>query len=199
MNENQFLYKEYEECFKQLRFYDERQSAFVKYVMTISSITGTILLGLIKFFDNDIKTFLTFQSIITLIVFIGISIILLCMIQNRLYFTFTARQINAIRKYLLENECPNFNENQMYLSTNFSAFKLFSTHTLMIFGIAVVSSLYLSASAYSIIKLNDIKNNLIIVLFIFFFSLVIQLLFSFLYLTMQSRKNADQAIHSNME
>lgn len=31
--DNAFLYKEYEECFTQLRFYDERQMGLVNFVL----------------------------------------------------------------------------------------------------------------------------------------------------------------------
>lgn len=189
-----FLYKEYEECFKQLRFYDERQSNFIKYVTTISSLTGTILLGFMKYFEDDMSLFLIFQSIISFIVFICLIFILLSMIQNRLYFTFVARQINAIRKYLLENESSTFKDNQMYLSTDFSAFKLLSVQTLMIFGVSFVSSIYISSSAFSLLTLIEKVNY--IYLFIFFILILLcQILFSYKYLIKNSEKKADEAIH----
>lgn len=195
MGENQFLYKEYEECLNQSRFYDDRHSNFVKYVATISSSVGAILLALLRLYKDDIGSFLFAQSFICLIVFVCVFVILLCMIRNRLYSTFVFRQVNAIRKFLLQIDCPEFKDNQMYLSTNFPAFKFFSTQTLMIFGIAFVSSIYLAASAFSLSKLLGADNCLQIAVWTLMLGLALELFFLWLYISIQGKKSADQAIH----
>ena len=45
------------------------------------------------------------------------------MVQNRLYFVYPARQVNAIRRTMLGQLTTEFAENQMYLTTDVRPFK----------------------------------------------------------------------------
>jgi len=55
--------REYEECFTQLRFYDERQMGLVNFVLTLSSTAATLVFGFYKIFEKDISKFLLAQNI----------------------------------------------------------------------------------------------------------------------------------------
>lgn len=191
---DEFLVKEYEETYKQLRFYDERQSNYIKYVMTISSTIATFLIGLYKVFENDLGVFLKFQALICGLVFTCIVIILLSMIKNRLYFSFCAKQLNAIRAFFIKHELKKFKSfNQMYLSTDFKAFKPFSTQLLMIYGIAFVSIVFFALMLLSLAKFNALYYGSIS--FIVFLVFLIEIFFSYFYLSCKNGKNADEAVH----
>jgi hypothetical protein len=117
------------------------------------------------------------------------------MVQNRIYFTFAAKQINAIRKYLLENEAPYFKENQMYTSTGFSAFKFFSIQTLMIFGVLSISVIFWGSFVFSFCEVFDLCNSLGKAILWSIVLMVIKVLTIVCYLKTKGKSNADKAIH----
>jgi hypothetical protein len=65
--------------------------------------------------------FFRFAAILSGLVFIATLLLFLALLQNRLYFVYVARQLNAIRGYLMQVEAHDFKNNQMYTSTNFPA------------------------------------------------------------------------------
>lgn len=126
---NSFLHKEYELCFGQLRFYDERQTNLLKYLFSITSTVAAAQFALYKLFNSPTHEFFLCLLFLSTIVFTGALLIFMSMLQNRLYFVYMARQINAIRGHLMKHEAPLFQENQLYTKTDFSAIKPFSIHT----------------------------------------------------------------------
>ncbi len=193
--DNAFLYKEYEECFTQLRFYDERQMGLVNFVLTLSSTAATLVFGFYKIFEKDISKFLLAQNILSLIIYISTTVIIAGMIQNRIYFTICAKQINAIRKYMLKTEVPDFKENQMYVSTNFRVFKFFSVQTLMILGVLVISVIYLGSFIFSLCEIIGISNSLGKAFRFSFIFMGLKLCMVILYFKIKSQSSADKAIH----
>ena len=139
---NVFLHKEYELCFEQLRFYDERQTNLLKYQVTLTSAVATAQYALLKLFNSLTHEFFLSLVFLSVIVLTGSLLIFLSMLQNRLYFVFMARQINAIRGFLTKHEAPMFTENQLYTKTDFSAIKPFSVHTYKLVGAAFITSLF---------------------------------------------------------
>jgi hypothetical protein len=135
--------------------------------------------------------FFIFQSGICFIIFIVIAIILSIMLRNRLYFTYVARQLNAIRNFLLEKDAPRFRDNQMYRKTDLSALNFMSTQTLMMIAVAFISALYFSASiySYSIVMQNiyDFDRAAWFGVFIF----AVEMITSSVYLLLKNKKTAD--------
>jgi hypothetical protein len=127
---NQFLLKEYEMCFEQLRFYDSRSNDLLKYLFTLTSAVATALFAIYKLNQSFDDLFYALQAFLSVVVLIAALLLFLAMLQNRLYFVYTARQINAIRGYLLTTDSPQFKNNQLYTSTTFPALKPLSVHTI---------------------------------------------------------------------
>jgi hypothetical protein len=195
MESSPFLLTEYEACFEQLRYYDTRQDDVLKYLFTLSSAVATAQFAIFKLFGAPTEWFFAAQSFLSLIVFVASVLLYLMMLQNRLYFVFTARQINAIRKFMLETEAATFTQNQLYTSTSFSAFKLRSVHTFQLLGAAFISSLFGAASAYGFLQLVHCSCIAVVasaVLAIVGFAEVVGGAF---YLKRSSEKSADVAVH----
>lgn len=103
-----FLHIEYSSCHEQLRYYDTRHTEILKYLFAITSSVATALAALYKYFQGFSNDYMQYATSITLVVFVATLLLYLGMLQNRLYFVFTAKQINAIRGFLLRTEAPGF-------------------------------------------------------------------------------------------
>jgi len=195
-NKFAFLYKEYEMCFEQLRFYDNRSSNLLKYLFTLTSSVATAQFAIYKLTQTLDSRFFTSHAFLSFVVFIATLLLFLGMLQNRLYFVYTARQINAIRGFLLATECSEFTENQLYTSTNFSALKPFSIHTFQIIGAAFLCGLYAGSFAYSIQpSLCNITPSWTYSIWTFLVVSVVAVVGAFIYLGQSSKNTADEAIH----
>jgi hypothetical protein len=144
-----YLLKEYELCFQQLRFYDERHNDILKYLFSLTSLVATAQFAVYKFVQGPTRSFFACQAFLSFIVFVVSLLLYLAMLQNRLYFVFTARQINAIRDFFMHSKAGEFNNNQLYTSTNFPAFKPSSVHTFQLIGAALISSIFAGISTYA--------------------------------------------------
>jgi hypothetical protein len=208
--DNSFIEREYQECFNQLRYYDTRQETIAKYLITLTSSVAAIQLALLSFLPFPEKGLLFYanlfgypervlffaaQSFLSLLVFIGSVILFSMAIQNRLYFVFIVRQINAIRKYMLATQSPGFTNNQLYTSTSFSAFKLFSVHTLQIIGASIVSSLFAGITIFEISQTLNWPFALGISILAFCCVGAIEIIGGAIYLRSKSKESADKAIH----
>jgi len=132
---HEYLLKEYELCFEQLRFYDKRHESILKYTFSLTSAVATAQFAIYKLLNGVPSTFFRCSLFLSGLVFVSTLLLLLEMLQNRLYFVYVARQLNAIRGYLMHAAAGGFNSNQMYTSTNFPALKLFSVHTFQILAL----------------------------------------------------------------
>ncbi len=117
--------KEYELCFEQFRFYDERNESILKYIFSLASAVATAQFAIYKLFGSATTNFFLCLAFLSGLVFLATLLLGMAMLQNRLYFVFVARQLNAIRGYLMKAEAAEF-ENQLYTSTKFPALKPFS-------------------------------------------------------------------------
>jgi len=192
---NEFLYKEYELNYEQLRFYDSRQSSIFQYLFTLTSSVAAAQFALYKFFQSPTLSFFKCQLFLSVIVFIATLLLFLSMLQNRLYFVFTARQLNAIRKYLLEKEVSEFKNNQLYTSTNFPAIKRTSIHTFQLIGASLISSMFAASSMYALLQSFGQQSSLGWSIFVFTIILIAEILLGYSYLDRQGKKTADKAIH----
>jgi hypothetical protein len=196
---NDYLIKEYELCFKQLRFYDTRHENLLKYLCSITSAVATAQFAVYQLLHGATTQFLVCEGLLSGLVFIGTVLLFLAMLQNRLYFVFIARQLNAIRGYLMEVAADGFEKNQMYTSTNFPALKPLSVHTLQLLGAALISSLFAGASLYGIFGFFTCNLNILIAGVTCLFVFIVEAGGGMIHLYFQGRKTADSAIHRAKE
>lgn len=191
MTKNDFLQKEYEECFKQLRFYDDRHFNLLKYVITLAIFYGIIISAIFGLYQQNLELFFQIQGILSFILVISIFLISMAMIQNRLYFIYPAKQLNEIRRKLTKG-IDDF-KNQMYTKTNFSSFKIFSSQTIMIVLIYLINSVYFASIFSYLFYLKSISFGEIILIMITFF--ILQIIFFVVYISLKEKDTADKTIH----
>jgi len=192
---NEYLYKEYELSYKQLQFYDSRQSDILKYLFTLTSAVATAQFAVYKVVQGFTQTFLACQVFLSVVVFIATLLLFMVMLENRLYFVYMARQLNAIRGYLMQTEAGDFRNNQLYTSTDFSAFKPLSVHTFQLLGAALLSSLFAGLSVYALYPALGTEANAVVSFVVFFIVAAAEILGGMKYLASSGRKTADEAIH----
>lgn len=192
---SEFLLKEYDLCFEQLRFYDTRQEELLKYLFTLTSATATAQFAVLQFLGKPTMTFFAAQGFLFLVVFTASLLLYLMMLQNRLYFVFIARQINAIRKHMLQTDAAEFVENQLYTSTSFSAFKWSSVHSFQMLGAVMISSLFAAVSIFGILHVVNGSYVLLSTSLIWLVVIVTEVIGGAIYLKNASAKDADAAVH----
>ena len=193
---DEFLKTEYEQCLSLVKFYDERHISLLKFTVVIGSGVVSIILGVHRFSGDPSETDWRFISLLTGVTTLTLLTIFLAMIQNRLYFVYPARQVNAIRKAMMERLKPDFQDNQMYTSTTFSAFKWLSSQTLMNAFVAILIGVFAGLSYFSLV-VNHVGSpervvSSVALAGVSAFSLLIV---SGLYLSAMSAKPADESIH----
>ncbi|MCK5509759.1 MAG: hypothetical protein KAI50_14690 [Desulfobacterales bacterium] len=193
---NQFLIKEYELCFEQLRFYDTRSGNLLKFLFTLTTSVATAQFAIYKLNQTIDERFYILQTFLSTIVLIASILLFLSMLQNRLYFVYIARQINAIRGFLLKVDSSEFKSNQLYTSTNFPALKPFSVHTFHLLGSAMLCGLYAGSLAYGINSIsNNPDNKQVWALCVFIATSILLSIIGAVYLSKTGSKEADEAIH----
>jgi hypothetical protein len=197
---NDFLKAEYEQCYSLLKYYDERHQSLVKYATGMTSAVPTLLYMVFQIGDSTSQYFWHFTFIISILLSIGLLSIYTVLIQTRLYFIYPARQLNAIRKYCIDELNQQSFENQMYTSTTFNAFKLLSTQSMLNLFVALQAGIFASLSMFSY-KMLENKLECIISS-----SLSAGLIYSFLlfflsayYLHTSSDYHPDKSIHKEMK
>ena len=128
---DEFLKLEYERCLDLLKHYDERQVALARFATGLSAAVAGLIFGVHDLREDVAASFWGFASLFAGTASLGLAVIFLSMIQNRLYFVFPARQANSIRAFMLKELEGRHFENQMYLSTTFSAFNFRSVHSMI--------------------------------------------------------------------
>jgi hypothetical protein len=194
---HEFLFKEYELCFEQLRFYDNRSNDLLKYLFTLTTSVAAALFAVFKISNTFDQKYYASLSFLSCIVFISSFLLFMAMVQNRLYFVQIAKQLNAIRGYFTKINPEDGFQNQLYTSTNFPAFKTKSVHTFQIVGAAVLCGLY--AGSFTFAVLHDTHFIMSITGWAFVSTFAVTLVCSFgafIYLSFSGRKSSDEAIHN---
>lgn len=191
---DEFLLKEYSCCYEQLRFYDTRSESILKYLFSLTSAVGTAQFAIYKFINDFSQGFYLWHFLLSIIVFIATLLLLCSLVQNRLYFVYTARQLNAIRGYWL-TRIPDFRDNQLYTSTDFPALKTRSVHTFIILGAAFLSSLFAASSIYSFGPAFNAATGIRYAIGALAGVFLLEVTSCFLYLYFAGKKTADEAIH----
>lgn len=193
--DNTYLMKEYELCFAQLRFYDERHESILKYIFSLATAVATAGVAVYKLLNGATAAFFLCEVLLSGIVFIATLLLGFAMLQNRLYFVYVARQLNAIRGYLMKTAAGEFKDNQMYTSTDFPALKPFSVHTFQLLGAALISAVFAGLCAYSVGPAHGHGTHpgvgLVICLTVF----VSEAAGGSWYLAISGRKPADISVH----
>jgi hypothetical protein len=190
-----FLFKEYEMCFEQLRFYDTRQDELLKYMFTLTSAAAAAQFAVLQFLGKPSAIFFGAQGLFCLVVFIATLLMYLMMLQNRLYFVFVTRQLNAVRKHLLETNAPAFVDNRMWLASDFPAFKWGSIHTFQMVGAVVISALFAAAAVFGCLRAASCGCASAAAAIIFIFVGISEALGGALLLQRKGAQTADVATH----
>jgi len=125
-------------------------SSILKYLFSMTSAVATAQFAVYKFLQGPTTGFYGCQAFLSITVFVATLLLYLSMLQNRLYFVYIARQLNAIRGFLMESAAGSFRNNQLYTATEFPALKPSSVHTFQLIGAALISSMFAGLSAFAI-------------------------------------------------
>lgn len=196
---NEFLLKEYECSYEQLRYYDSKNSILLKYLFTLTTSVATAQFAIYKLTSTITQGFWACHFFLSLVVFVATLLIFVSMLQNRIYFVFTAKQLNAIREFLLQTECPEFSNNQLYTSTDFPAIKASSVHTFKIIGAALVSSVFAASSTFAAYPLMELPSQTASTVVAFLVVLLTEIIGGVAYLKITGDKKADEAVHRKPE
>lgn len=148
MDTSDFLNQDFLESHNQLRHYDSTILDSFKFIFSIyiALIGGSIsLLNIEKKIDFTIliQVLITFSIILCVFV-------LFYIIEQRLYFVKTARYLNEIRNYFLENNQVDFKNNTQYY-IDYSKpdyFNLKSSHIILTIIISVLNSFNIGLFIY---------------------------------------------------
>ena len=147
---NDFLRIEYESCLSLLKYYDDRQLSLVKFTTGASSSIVALMFGFHTFRTGAQPYFWHFVTALSGVATLGLLAVFAAMVQNRLYFIYPARQVNAIRRAMLAQVTTEFSDNQMYLTTDVRAFKFLSLNTFMNLLVAMQIGGFLALGCFAI-------------------------------------------------
>lgn len=196
MGDPSFLPLEYQSCFEEMRYYDTRQWEILKYLSTLAATAAGAQFAVYKLVKEPTAGFFATQSFLSFVVFAGSFLLYLMMLQNRIYFVYVTRQVNAVRKHMLNAHDKDFRkDNQMYTSVDFPAFKGFSIHTMQLTGATVISSLFAGASIYGLLRFSGYPSCLPVSFLAMVLVLAIEWTGGALYLRSEKGKTADAFLH----
>lgn len=199
MAEEDFLLKEYEECFAQIRVHDEAQKSMIGFTITIASFVPTVLLALYQLSGEKINpVYWLLQSAVFFTTFMALLVIFTYLVQNRLYFIYPARQLNAIRQYFMEKDSC-FKNNQMYTDYKFPGFKWMSTHILILIGVAIIASIFWIGAISSVGLYLGLDYIYWISLVSGIIIFIITITWAKYYISTKSKRSADVAIHKSLQ
>lgn len=152
-----FLLEEFNQCFSQMRHYDDTRLSLAKFAFSFYSAVATISFAIERYFyyeqqTRSIELFLGFLLVLTFL--IGLMIIIM-LVQNRKYFVLVARQVNSIRKMFLDMVRTGgiTFENFLYIETTKPvASNIRSTHLLLIFLLSLINSATLVFAGFFILR-----------------------------------------------
>lgn len=191
---NEFVKIEYDKCLDLLRYYDGRQLALMQFVVVLSGAVPSVIFGVYGISKTLSSEFWAFVAIISGFTTAGLLTVFFAMLQNRLYFVFPARQVNALRKVMLEENKASFTNNQMYIDSSFSAFKWMSVHSFIILFTAIQIGMMFGISFFAAqmhYQLEELRYAVLsgIVMALILFG------FSGWYLRTKGQISADKAVH----
>jgi hypothetical protein len=127
---------EYEASLGLLKHYDERQLSLVKYATGLSSALAGVVFGAKQIGPPLAPVFWPLVALLAGTVWLALVTVYLCMVENRLYFTFPTRQANWLRGVLLEEDRALVG-NRMFLSVQVPAYNPTSVHSYLLILVCV--------------------------------------------------------------
>lgn len=188
-----FLFKEYEECFTQLRYYDDRETSFMKYYYALATAVISAQYALFKTLGRGTDDFNNSLIALSFVSFLAGVLFYVGMLRNRVYFVYAARQINALRGYLLSND-PGFGRNQMYTTIDVPTYSRRSLQSIEITGIALTSSLFGATMVFGIIARLALPAGMPISIGSFFIISAAQVWSGIRYLRRQNKKRSNATV-----
>ena len=197
---DEFLKTEYQGCLDLLKYYDERHLSLVKFTTAVSSSVVSLIFGFYTLSPSTHPYFWHFAAALTGIAAIGLLAVFAAMVQNRLYFIYPARQVNAIRYSMLGQLTTEFSNNQMYLTTDIAPFKLLSLHTLMNFFVALQIGTLLASCWFAMtVDFSHVTPSIVRALIVATSAALILFALSAFYLIQRGQYHPDKAIHLREE
>lgn len=185
-----FLERDFNQCFSQLRHYDNQIWDICKFTFTSYTVLIGIAVGLYQY-SNDLL--LTSGAVLAVGLLFGLFMFSLS-VRNRVYFTLVTRYINEHRNFFLEQKPLGFkNKTKMY--TNASQppyFNWRSSQSFFFYIIATLNSILLAV--LSGIVLPESKCKWIIVIAISVGLLLVQIATAILYLLSRENQSASEAV-----
>jgi hypothetical protein len=174
--------------------------SLVKFTTGISSSIVSLIFGLHTLSVADHDYFWHFASVLAGVALLGLFTMFVAIVQNRLYFVYPTRQVNAIRRAMLTKIADDFSDNQMYLTTRVGAFKLLSLHTVMNLLVAMqvgaFAGLFWFSLTFDTAKVASSTLTAVMIAVIVSFTLFC---LSGVYLTRQGRLHPDVSVHKARE
>jgi len=185
-----FLMHDYDQCFQQMRYYDNQIFSITKFMSTIYTSLIALGVGLYKY-GISIKSDWSSWVSICLIVAIAFGIFMLMLaVRNRVYFVHVTRYINEIRGGFLNSDKSTF-KNICGMYTNPSQppfFNWLSSQSFFLYLIALINSGLVCAVVY----VNELCLAGSIILGTV--GLVLQLSISIIYLQKREGKSAAKSV-----
>ncbi|MCB1889491.1 MAG: hypothetical protein KDH20_17920 [Rhodocyclaceae bacterium] len=146
---NEFLKVEYEQCLGLIKFYDERHQSLAKFAAGLSAAVPAFVITILRFGPQDIQSNVAlYAGFLCAMTTLGLLIVFISMVQNRLYFVYPARQVNSIRALMAKALEPEGFDNRMYTASDFSAWKWMSSQTLLLFFVAAQAGVFFGLSVF---------------------------------------------------
>lgn len=197
---NEFLKSEYDGCRDLLKHYDQRHLSLVKFTTGISSSIVSLIVGFYTLSSDTHPYFWHLAGVLAGITGIGLLAVFAAMVQNRLYFIYPARQINAIRRTMLGQVIAEFSNNQMYLTTDVRPFKVASMHTLMNFLVALQVAIFLAFSWFAMtVDFANVTPSIVKAVLCVGSTSIILFALSAAYLAKKGKYHPDRAVHLTTE
>lgn len=182
----EFAQKDFELCFEQLRFYDDREISALKYLFSIASGAATVVLGIFEIVKTPTSGFYGFLALLSIVIFLTTLILYFTALQNRIYFVSTASHINKIREHFIGKMFPDDN---FYYQPR-KALRWTSVHMTIIIGAAILSSLFLGLFVYFFNFTGDHAPSLIASLVAVSIAAFIEIAGGITYLHFQDKKTS---------
>ena len=185
-----FLMHDFDQCFQQMRHYDNQIVGITKFISTVYTSLIALGVGLYKYgIDQNIDW--SFPVSVCLIGAMAFGIFMLMLtVRNRVYFVHVTRYINEIRCVFINLDSSVFkNISGMY--TNLSQppfFNWLSSQSFFLYLISSINSGLVGTVAY--INESCITGSIILGIV----GLILQLLISIIYLKTREGKSASKSV-----
>jgi hypothetical protein len=153
-DQESFLIKEYDQCFEHMRHYNNMTKDLLQFSYGYYSAIAALSIGIYQFFNKTGSDSVASIGYVALLMILSVligTIITIQFVRYRKYYVSTARQVNRIRKYYVEN----FDKFDSALPTDPDIPKAFNPkstqiHTIYIF--IIVNAIYLYIGLYCLMR-----------------------------------------------